>query len=64
MAKIKFENPETGSLIELENPELGEIVIDDETGAEFEVVSLEPPRLEAPHKRARTGGNKATSHEL
>jgi alpha-aminoadipate/glutamate carrier protein LysW len=47
MAKIKFENPETGSLIELENPELGEIVIDDETGAEFEVVSLEPPRLEA-----------------
>jgi alpha-aminoadipate/glutamate carrier protein LysW len=47
MAKIKFENPESGSIIELENPELGEIVIDDETGSEFEVVSLEPPRLEA-----------------
>ncbi|HWG85497.1 MAG TPA: lysine biosynthesis protein LysW [Deinococcales bacterium] len=45
MPKIDFENPETGATISLENPALGEIVIDDETGAEFEVVSLDPPRL-------------------
>ena len=47
MAKIAFENPETGATISLENPELGEIVIDDETGSEFEVVNLEPPTLQA-----------------
>jgi alpha-aminoadipate/glutamate carrier protein LysW len=46
MAKVKFENPESGANIELDNPELGEIVIDDETGSEFEVVSLDPPTLE------------------
>jgi alpha-aminoadipate/glutamate carrier protein LysW len=46
MAKVKFENPESGATIELDNPELGEIVIDDETGSEFEVVSLDPPTLE------------------
>lgn len=45
MAKVAFENPVTGATIELENPELGEIVVDEETGMEFEVVSLEPPRL-------------------
>jgi alpha-aminoadipate/glutamate carrier protein LysW len=47
MAKIAFENPETGAIITLDNPELGEIVIDDETGSEFEVVNLEPPTLQA-----------------
>jgi alpha-aminoadipate/glutamate carrier protein LysW len=46
MAKVKFENPESGASIELDDPELGEIVIDDETGSEFEVVSLDPPTLE------------------
>jgi alpha-aminoadipate/glutamate carrier protein LysW len=56
MAKIKFENPESGAIIELENPELGEIVIDDETGAEFEVVSLEPPKLEAAPQEAEDWG--------
>ncbi len=45
MASVQFENPETGAIITLENPELGELVLDDETGAEFEVVSLDPPRL-------------------
>jgi alpha-aminoadipate carrier protein LysW len=45
MPQIDFENPETGSTITLTDPELGEIVVDDETGAEFEVVSLDPPRL-------------------
>ena len=33
MAKVAFENPESGAIITLENRELGEIVIDDETGA-------------------------------
>ena len=56
MAKITFENPETGAKIELDNPELGEIVIDDETGAEFEVVSLEPPRLEPAPQEAEDWG--------
>ncbi|PYE53320.1 lysine biosynthesis protein LysW [Deinococcus yavapaiensis] len=45
MASVQFENPETGAIITLDNPELGELVLDDETGAEFEVVSLDPPRL-------------------
>jgi alpha-aminoadipate carrier protein LysW len=56
MASITFENPETGAHITLENPELGEIVIDDETGAEFEVVSLEPPRLELAPQEAEDWG--------
>ncbi|MER3554079.1 MAG: lysine biosynthesis protein LysW [Meiothermus sp.] len=56
MAKIAFENPETGATIELENPELGEIVVDDETGAEFEVVSLDPPKLAAAPEEAEDWG--------
>jgi alpha-aminoadipate/glutamate carrier protein LysW len=56
MASITFENPESGAKITLENPELGEIVIDDETGAEFEVVSLDPPKLEAAPQEAEDWG--------
>jgi alpha-aminoadipate/glutamate carrier protein LysW len=56
MAKVKFENPETGATIELDSPELGEIVIDDETGSEFEVVSLDPPRLELAPQEAEDWG--------
>lgn len=56
MAKVTFINPETGAKIVLENPELGEIVVDDETGMEFEVVSLDPPRLEAAPEEAEDWG--------
>jgi alpha-aminoadipate/glutamate carrier protein LysW len=56
MAKVKFDNPETGATIELDSPELGEIVIDDETGSEFEVVSLDPPRLELAPQEAEDWG--------
>ncbi|ADH62379.1 MAG: lysine biosynthesis protein LysW [Deinococcota bacterium] len=56
MAKVTFINPETGAEIVLENPELGEIVVDDETGMEFEVVSLDPPRLEAAPEEAEDWG--------
>ncbi|MFD2609257.1 lysine biosynthesis protein LysW [Deinococcus taklimakanensis] len=56
MTKIQFENPETGAAIELTNPELGELVIDDETGVEYEVVSLDPPRLEAAPQEAEDWG--------
>ena len=48
MATVQFENPDTGATIELTNPELGELVIDDETGVEYEVVSIDPPRLVPP----------------
>lgn len=56
MSAIQFENPDTGATIELINPELGELVIDDETGVEYEVVSLEPPRLEAAPQEAEDWG--------
>ena len=56
MPDITFENPETGAQIKLESPELGEIVIDDETGAEFEVVSLDPPRLAPAPQEAEDWG--------
>ncbi|MXV21529.1 lysine biosynthesis protein LysW [Deinococcus xianganensis] len=56
MATIQFENPDTGATIELTNPELGELVIDDETGVEYEVVSIEPPRLEAAPQEAEDWG--------
>lgn len=56
MSTVKFENPETGALIELTNPELGELVVDDETGVEYEVVSLEPPKLEAAPQEAEDWG--------
>lgn len=56
MATIEFENPETGGRIRLENPELGEIVVDDETGAELEVVSLDPPRLATAAQEAEDWG--------
>ena len=36
--------------------ELGELVIDDETGVEYEVVSLDPPRLEAAPQEAEDWG--------
>ncbi|MFT2718779.1 lysine biosynthesis protein LysW [Deinococcus sp. A31D244] len=56
MATVQFENPDTGALIELTNPELGELVTDDETGVEYEVVSIEPPRLEAAPQEAEDWG--------
>lgn len=56
MASIQFENPDTGATIELNNPELGELVIDDETGTEYEVVSVDPPRLAAAPKEAEDWG--------
>ncbi|MFC4425703.1 lysine biosynthesis protein LysW [Deinococcus navajonensis] len=56
MATVQFENPDTGATIELENPELGELVIDDETGVEYEVVSVDPPRLEAAPQEAEDWG--------
>ncbi|HEX2865144.1 MAG TPA: lysine biosynthesis protein LysW [Deinococcales bacterium] len=56
MPDVTFENPETGARIVVSNPELGEIVIDEETGAEFEVVSVDPPRLEAAPEEAEDWG--------
>ncbi|MFC3861047.1 lysine biosynthesis protein LysW [Deinococcus antarcticus] len=56
MATVQFENPDTGAIIELSTPELGELVIDDETGVEYEVVSLDPPRLEAAPQEAEDWG--------
>ncbi|GAA5439956.1 MULTISPECIES: lysine biosynthesis protein LysW [Deinococcus] len=56
MATIQFENPDTGAIIELTNPELGELVTDDETGVEYEVVSIDPPRLEAAPQEAEDWG--------
>ncbi len=56
MASVQFENPETGATITLDNPELGELVLDDETGAEYEVVSIDPPRLAAAPQEAEDWG--------
>lgn len=56
MTIIQFENPETGATIELTAPELGELVIDDETGVEYEVVSLDPPRLAPAPQEAEDWG--------
>ncbi|GGK87966.1 MULTISPECIES: lysine biosynthesis protein LysW [Deinococcus] len=56
MATVQFENPDTGATIELTNPELGELVTDDETGVEYEVVSIDPPRLEAAPQEAEDWG--------
>ena len=56
MPTVQFENPETGALIELTDPELSELVIDEETGVEYEVVSVDPPRLEAAPQEAEDWG--------
>lgn len=56
MTIIQFENPETGAIIELTAPELGELVIDDETGVEYEVVSVDPPRLAPAPQEAEDWG--------
>ncbi|AFD25464.1 MULTISPECIES: lysine biosynthesis protein LysW [Deinococcus] len=56
MPTVQFENPETGAIIELTNPELGELVIDEDTGVEYEVVSVDPPRLEAAPQEAEDWG--------
>ncbi|GAA5512148.1 alpha-aminoadipate carrier protein LysW [Deinococcus carri] len=56
MPIVQFENPETGAIIELTDPELGELVIDDETGVEYEVVSVAPPRLEPAPQEAEDWG--------
>ena len=56
MTTMQFENPDTGATITLENPELGELVLDDETGAEYEVVSVDPPRLAPAPQEAEDWG--------
>jgi alpha-aminoadipate carrier protein LysW len=56
MATISFENPDTGATLTLTDPELGELVLDDETGAEYEVVSIDPPRLAAAPQEAEDWG--------
>lgn len=56
MATVQFENPDTGAIITLSNPELGELVLDDETGAEYEVVSVDPPRLAPAPQEAEDWG--------
>ena len=56
MTTAQFENPDPGALLQLSNPELGELVIDDETGVEYEVVSVNPPRLEAAPQEAEDWG--------
>lgn len=56
MTIIQFENPDTGAFIELTAPELGELVIDDETGVEYEVVSIDPPRLAPAPQEAEDWG--------
>lgn len=56
MASVNFENPETGGTITLEDPELGELVLDDDTGSEYEVVSLDPPRLAPAPQEAEDWG--------
>ena len=56
MPDVSFENPETGAKIVISNPELGELVVDEETGAEFEVFSVEPPRLQAAPEDAEDWG--------
>lgn len=56
MPDVSFENPETGAKIVISNPELGELVVDEETGAEFEVISVEPPRLQAAPEEAEDWG--------
>lgn len=56
MAAVHFENPETGAIITLTDPELGELVLDDETGAEYEVVSVDPPRLAPAPQEAEDWG--------
>ena len=56
MATVNFENPDTGATITLNNPELGELVLDDETGVEYEVVSIDPPRLAPAPQEAEDWG--------
>lgn len=56
MPSVTFENPDTGATIELNSPELGELVIDDETGVEYEVVSVDPPRLAPAPQEAEDWG--------
>ena len=51
-----FECPECGAPAELQNPELGELVLDEDTGAELEVVSIDPPRLAPAPKEAEDWG--------
>lgn len=56
MATMQFENPDTGATISLTDPELGELVLDDETGVEYEVVSVDPPRLALAPQEAEDWG--------
>lgn len=48
--------PECGSEIRLENPELGELLVCEACGAELEVVSLDPSRLEPAPEEAEDWG--------
>ena len=48
--------PECGATLTLENPELGELLICDDCGAELEVVSVEPLKVEPAPEEAEDWG--------
>ncbi|WP_456476469.1 lysine biosynthesis protein LysW [Oceanithermus sp.] len=48
--------PECGVSLTLENPELGELLICDDCGAELEVVSVEPLKVELAPEEAEDWG--------
>ena len=48
--------PECGANLTLENPELGELLICDDCGAELEVVSVEPLKVEPAPEEAEDWG--------
>jgi len=48
--------PECGATLIIENPELGELLICDDCGAELEVVSVEPLKVELAPEEAEDWG--------
>lgn len=54
--KVTVECPECGATIEIETPELGELVVCDACGAELEVTSVEPLKLEPAPEEAEDWG--------
>ncbi|WP_456409547.1 lysine biosynthesis protein LysW [Oceanithermus sp.] len=48
--------PECGATLTLESPELGELLICDDCGAELEVVSVEPLKVELAPEEAEDWG--------